>query len=103
MQALGMSGLADRRFASLANSQQRLALLARALVKFPPLLVRDEPCQGLDDRQRQQFLTQVENLCAHTPLTLIYVSHREEEIPGGMTHRLQLSGGTVTYAGPQRT
>src|SRR5262249_11270896 len=45
----GIPQLADRPFASLSTGQQRLVLLVRALVKRPPLLVLDEPFQGLDD------------------------------------------------------
>ncbi|HVX25514.1 MAG TPA: ATP-binding cassette domain-containing protein, partial [Parafilimonas sp.] len=65
----------------LSTSQQRLALLARALVKNPSLLILDEPCQGLDDTQVQDFVALVDDLCNKSNKTLIYVSHYENEIP----------------------
>ena len=38
---------ADAPFHSLSRGQQRLALIVRALVKHPTLLILDEPLQGL--------------------------------------------------------
>ncbi len=65
----------------LSTSQQRLALLARALVKNPSLLILDEPCQGLDDQQVKDFVALVDDLCNQSNTTLIYVSHYENETP----------------------
>ena len=44
---------ADAPFHSLSWGQQRLALIVRALVKHPTLLILDEPLQGLDPLNRQ--------------------------------------------------
>src|SRR5207245_350620 len=44
----GLTALADRLFSRLSTGEQRLVLLVRALVKEPPLLILDEPFQGLD-------------------------------------------------------
>jgi molybdate transport system ATP-binding protein len=75
---------------ALSTSQQRLALLARALVKNPPLLILDEPCQGLDEQQVKDFVSLVDDLCAQTNKTLIYVSHYENEIPKCIDNCLNL-------------
>ena len=95
LSALGLGGGARRPFAGLSAGQQRLVLLARALVKHPPLLVLDEPCQGLDAAQRALFLGFVERLCARAPVTLIYVTHEREELPKAVTHELRLEKGRV--------
>jgi molybdate transport system ATP-binding protein len=95
MQTFELEALAEMPFARLSAGQQRQALLARALVKNPPLLILDEPCQGLDEAHRRYFVDLLDQLCAHTPLTLIYVTHYEEELPAAITHRLRLERGRV--------
>ena len=61
--------------------EQRVLLLVRALVKNPPLLLLDEPCQGLDKFQTQRFTSIVDDICRHFNKTLIYVSHYANEMP----------------------
>ena len=92
---LSLQAAAELPFSRLSAGQQRLALLARALVKSPPLLILDEPCQGLDEAHRGYFVDLLDRLCAHTPLTLIYVTHRMEEIPRCVSHTLRLEQGAV--------
>lgn len=81
---------------NLSAGEQRLVLLARALVKNPPLLVLDEPCQGLDSEQQYSFKHILETLGAHFQTTLIYVSHYREEIPSIVTKHLKLFNGRAT-------
>jgi molybdate transport system ATP-binding protein len=99
LRALGIEQLAGAQFKALSSGQQRLILLARAMVKNPPLLVLDEPCQALDDFHRQYFLELLRQLCLHTPISLVYVTHYQAEIPALMTHRLTLERGAVKYKG----
>jgi len=82
-------------FGNLSAGQQRLVLLARALVKRAPLLVLDEPLQGLDGVYRKKMLELIDRLCAHSSLTLIYVSHYSDEIPLSVTRSLWLERGQV--------
>ncbi len=96
--AFGMQSQAEAAFNALSTGQQRLVLLARALVKNPPVLILDEPCQGLDADHRRQFTALLDRLCARAPLTLIYVSHYADEIPHCVTHQLILENGSpVSY------
>ncbi|KAI9429518.1 ABC transporter [Russula earlei] len=84
--------------ASLPAGRQRLVLLARALVKSPALLILDEPCQGLDPEQTQQFIQLIDTICEQTNTTLIYVSHYEEEVPFCINRVLELTHGQhATY------
>jgi molybdate transport system ATP-binding protein len=65
------------------------------LVKNPILLLLDEPCQGLDGDSRDYFVQLLDQLCAQTQVTLIYVTHAQEEIPQAVTHRLKLAHGEI--------
>ncbi|WP_187263255.1 ATP-binding cassette domain-containing protein [Pontibacter beigongshangensis] len=79
----------------MSASTQRLCLLARALIKNPPLLILDEPCQGLDQHQQQQFKQLLDAICQQSNTTLIYVTHYQQEIPESVTQVLHLQNGQI--------
>lgn len=88
--------IAHRFFTGLSDGEQRKVLLARALVKNPPLLLLDEPCQGLDEPAKKEFIQLIDAICRQFSKTLIYVSHYDTEIPGCVTHRITLQKGRIT-------
>lgn len=90
---LELGHLSKKNFAQLSNGEQRLVLLARALVKNPPLLILDEPCQGLDAEVAAKFISLINEICTQMQKTLVYVSHYEEEIPPCVTYTLKLEQG----------
>jgi molybdate transport system ATP-binding protein len=100
--AFRIETLSGSSFQSISTGQQRLVLLARALVKNPVLLILDEPCQGLDGGHRDDFIGLIDQLCGHIPITLIYVSHHAEEMPNATTHQLKLEHGRISQIGPLR-
>jgi molybdate transport system ATP-binding protein len=83
---------------SLSTGLQRLALLARALVKHPRLLLLDEPCQGLDPANRKAFVKTVDALVQAGSVTVICVAHRDDEVPPSIRRVLRLSAGRATRA-----
>lgn len=93
---LQLDGVANKKLSAVSISQQRLLLLARALIKNPPLLILDEPCQGLDDHQTQQFIDIVNALVQHHERTLIYVSHRKDQVPACINQALLISNGQAS-------
>jgi molybdate transport system ATP-binding protein len=93
MNTLGISALKEKRLNQLSLGEQRQVMLARALVKSPPLLILDEPCQGLDSQQTAMFKKTIELICEATTTTMVYVSHYSQDIPSCITHHLQLKAG----------
>jgi molybdate transport system ATP-binding protein len=79
LDVLGMAGEAERPLHGLSYGQQRLILIARALIKQPPLLILDEPTQGLDDHNRLLVLSFVARLAGLQRTTMLFVSHRHDE------------------------
>ncbi|TDQ18426.1 molybdate transport system ATP-binding protein [Algoriphagus boseongensis] len=71
--------------------KQRWAILARALVKGPELLILDEASQGMDEMQRIIFRDTIQAILEKIPITLIYVSHYQEDIPKAVTKTFELS------------
>ena len=65
-------------FLKLSLGQQRLALIIRAIIKQPPLLILDEPLEGLDDENTTLVTQLINTLIVKTKLTILYVSHRVE-------------------------
>ncbi|MFM4962917.1 molybdate ABC transporter ATP-binding protein ModF [Aeromonas bivalvium] len=84
---LGLEGRGTQPFHSLSFGQQRLVLIARALVKHPPLLILDEPLQGLDPLNRHLVREMVVRLIGEGT-QLLFVSHHPEDAPPGLSHRL---------------
>jgi len=92
---LEIEHLSDRSFSAVSTGEQRLVLLARALVKDPPLLILDEPCQGLDGENKERFKALVDRVCRHSDKALIYVSHYNDEIPECVDQVLRLEKGRI--------
>ncbi|MFD2871346.1 ATP-binding cassette domain-containing protein [Mucilaginibacter ximonensis] len=95
MKALEIDKYARVLLKNVPASTQRLCLLARALIKNPPLLIFDEPCQGMDMHQQQHFKKLVDSICELSKVTLIYVTHYQHEIPDSVTQVLKLEKGKV--------
>ncbi len=91
----GLQHICNRLLSHVSTGEQRLTLLARALVKNPALLILDEPSQGLDTVQTAAFKDMVELICTHTNKTLIYVSHFQEEIPTCVDRFIRLKEGEI--------
>jgi molybdate transport system ATP-binding protein len=78
LQMLGPS-FQNKNFQQLSLGQQRMVMVARAMVKHPPLLILDEPTIELDDENSRLFIDMVKAIAAEKQMAIIYVSHRAEE------------------------
>ncbi|PCJ23444.1 MAG: ABC transporter ATP-binding protein [SAR86 cluster bacterium] len=86
--ALGIEGLQTCYYDEISFGQQRLVLLARAMVKHPRILILDEPCVGLDDYHRQLILQTLDLIADQGHTQIIYVSHVTDEKPACINQTL---------------
>jgi molybdate transport system ATP-binding protein len=90
LRRLGVGHLENHLFMEMSSGEQRLVLLARAFVKEPDLLILDEPLHGLDDYNRRMVKDLVDEYCQDPAVTLIYVTHYQEELPHCIDHSIYL-------------
>ncbi|WP_440902977.1 ATP-binding cassette domain-containing protein [Catenovulum sp. SX2] len=93
-QWLNKVGLADKSqilFNQLSFGEQRLVLIARALVKTPLMLVLDEPTLGLDESNRLRILQFLQSIEQQQYSTILMVSHRQDEHLALFKQRIHLA------------
>lgn len=97
----GLTDLAERRFGTLSDGERKRALIARAVMTDPEMLLLDEPSASLDLGARERLLQMLSGF-AQSPYSpaMIMVTHHVEEIPPGFTHVLMVRDGRVQAAGP---
>jgi putative spermidine/putrescine transport system ATP-binding protein len=76
---VALTGLEERRPGQLSGGQQQRVALARAIVIEPPVLLCDEPLGALDRKLRQQMQFELKQLQKDLGLTLVFVTHDQEE------------------------
>lgn len=97
LKLLGLEKKSEKSFVDLSQVEQRLILIARAMIKHPPVLILDEPSNGLDDKAAALLVSLINKIGQESPTALLYVSHRQEKglkpdkklelIPGKMGSR----------------
>lgn len=97
--ALGLASREKQYYHEISFGQQRLVLLARAMVKKPRILILDEPCVGLDDFHCQMILKVLDAIAERSLTNILYVTHVADEQPSCinkiMRFRKHDSGGFV--------
>ena len=74
-----LEAFADRMPAQMSGGQQQRVALARALAYDPPVLLMDEPLSALDKKLREEIQFEIRRIHQETGVTILYVTHDQEE------------------------
>jgi iron complex transport system ATP-binding protein len=101
IRSFGLDPLADSAFSQLSTGEQMKALLARAMIGAPSLLLLDEPTAGLDMGARAACIGALDRLLARPRHpTVVLISHHLDELPRSVDQVVLLKQGSVFDAGP---
>jgi molybdate transport system ATP-binding protein len=95
---IGIEALLQRNIRSLSTGEMNTALIAKALIKRPRLLILDEPFDGLDAPSRNA-LAKIINELMVGDMHVILITHRFAEIVPNITHVLLLKHGKIFKGG----
>lgn len=97
---VGVERLARSQLADLSGGELQRALLARALLRKPQLLMLDEPTQGLDHRGEARFYQLIETLRRDLKLAVLLVSHDLHVVMGASDRVICLNGHVCCAGAP---
>jgi iron(III) transport system ATP-binding protein len=103
LRMLGLSGLEQRLPSELSGGQQQRVAVARSLVLEPAVLLFDEPLSNLDAKLRRRVRQEIRELQQSLELTVIYVTHDQEEALAVSDHIIVMDVGRIAQQGtPQQ-
>lgn len=79
LEIVQLPGVADRLPGQLSGGQQQRIALARAIVYQPSIVLMDEPLGALDKKLRDQLQLEIKHLHQRLGMTVLYVTHDQEE------------------------
>ena len=100
---VGLGHLADRKPKALSGGQQQRVALARAIAISPSLLLLDEPLSNLDARLRVQMRSEIRRIQGETGLTVVLVTHDQEEALEMSDTMVVMRAGKVMQTGAPAT
>lgn len=100
LETVGAFHIADRMWGTLSEGERKRAMIARAMMNDPELLLLDEPGAGLDLGGREDLISLLSSIAEDpdSPATVV-ITHHVEEIPPGFTHGMLLDEGQVVAQG----
>lgn len=90
-----------RRFGDLSKGQARRVQLVMALAHRPPLLLLDEPTDGLDPMVRERVLERIADHLAASPTTVLLSTHHPHEAEGLADHVGVMRRGRIRAQAPR--
>jgi len=94
-----LSSYAKRKPHQISGGQQQRVALARSLAKKPQLLLLDEPLGALDKKLRQAMQFELKQLQRKLGVTLVFVTHDQEEALAMSDRVAVMNGGRVEQIG----
>ncbi|WP_285103524.1 ABC transporter ATP-binding protein [Promicromonospora sp. MEB111] len=102
LELVGLGHLGDRRPKQLSGGQQQRVALARAIAIRPRLLLLDEPLSNLDARLRVQMRAEIRRIQSETGLTVVLVTHDQDEALEMSDEMVLMRAGKVVQTGAPR-
>ena len=99
---VGLAGYDERQPSELSGGQQQRVAVARALVLKPSVLLFDEPLSNLDARLRRQMREEVRELQQRLSLTVVYVTHDQQEAMAVSDRIIVMNAGHIEQQGSPR-
>src|SRR5579862_9328407 len=102
LQTVGLAGFDARLPSELSGGQQQRVAVARALVLEPAVLLFDEPLSNLDARLRRQMREEIRDLQQRLGLTVVYVTHDQQEAMAVSDRIIVMNAGRIEQQGSPR-
>ncbi|MGE0426139.1 MAG: ABC transporter ATP-binding protein, partial [Reyranellaceae bacterium] len=102
LRQVGLDGFARRQPSELSGGQQQRVAVARALVLRPSVMLFDEPLSNLDARLRRQMREEIRELQQRLGLTVVYVTHDQQEALAVSDRIIVMSRGRIEQDGAPR-
>jgi putative spermidine/putrescine transport system ATP-binding protein len=102
MELVRLDGLGERLPRQLSGGQQQRVAIARALVYDPELLLMDEPLGALDKNLRSQMQLELKRLHQELGVTVVYVTHDQEEALTMSDRVALMNKGVIAQLGTAR-
>ncbi|MBS0539772.1 MAG: ABC transporter ATP-binding protein [Proteobacteria bacterium] len=99
---VGLTGFDARQPSELSGGQQQRVAVARALVLKPSVLLFDEPLSNLDARLRRQMREEIRELQRRLGLTVVYVTHDQQEAMAVSDRIIVMNAGRIEQQGSPR-
>lgn len=96
---LGIDHLLERRPAQLSGGERQRVSIGRALLRYPSLVLMDEPLANLDAARKQEIMPFLERLHASLKVPMLYVSHSLDEMIRLCDHLIVMDAGRVLAQG----
>ena len=102
LELVGLAGYGERLPSELSGGQQQRVAVARALVLEPQVLLFDEPLSNLDAKLRRQVRDEIRELQLSLGLTVVYVTHDQEEALAVSDRIIVMRNASIAQVGTPR-